>query len=135
MCWHCGQLYCTNNTLGNTCLYLLGLQFYEYIWPLPPPWYLQFQWLWRRRGQILRGDGAEWLHASGRIQNNVAAFALAEHALMAGYGIDLSKTEVLDSNPYIATRCMLESWHIQHNENKLNRERGNLPEVYAAQLD
>ena len=51
------------------------------------------------------------------------------------YGTDLSKTEVVDSNPYTATRCMLESWHIQHNENKLNRERGNLPELYAALLD
>ena len=61
--------------------------------------------------------------------------ALAEHALVAGHGIDLSKTEVVDSNPYTATRCMLESWHIQHNENKLNKERGNLPELYAALLD
>ena len=46
--------------------------------------------------------------------------------------MDLSKAKVLDSNPYTATRCMLESWHIQHNQNKLNWERGNLPEVYAA---
>ena len=50
-------------------------------------------------------------------------------------GIDLNKAEVLDSNLYIATRGMLESWHIQHNENKLNRERGSLPEVCAALLD
>ena len=66
---------------------------------------------------------------------DVAASALAEHALVAGHGIDLSKMEVIDSNPYTATRCMLESWHIQHNENKLNREQGNLPELYAALLD
>ena len=50
-------------------------------------------------------------------------------------GIDLSKTEVVVSNPYTATRCMLESWYIQHDENKLNRKRGNLPELYAALLD
>ena len=66
---------------------------------------------------------------------DMAASALAEHALTAGHGVDLSKAEVLDSNPYTATRCMLESWHIQRNENKLNRERGNLPEVYTALLD
>ena len=54
---------------------------------------------------------------------------------MAGHGIDLSKAEVPDSNPYTASRCMLESWHIQHNKNKVNRERGNLPEVYTALLD
>ena len=65
----------------------------------------------------------------------MAASALAEHAFTAGHGVDLSKAEVLDSNPYTATRCMLESWHIQQNENKLNRERGNLPEVYMALLE
>ncbi len=48
--------------------------------------------------------------------------------------MDLSKAEVLESNPYTATRCMLESWHIQRSENKLNRERGNLSEVCTALL-
>ena len=78
-----------------------------------------------------------WLkeHRCTLKNGDVAASALAERALVAGHGIDLSKTEVVDSNPYTATRCMLESWHIQHNENKLNRERGNLPELYAALLD
>ena len=66
---------------------------------------------------------------------DVTASAWAEHALMTGHGIDLSKAEVPDSNPYTASRCMLESWHIQHNKNKVNRERGNLPEVYMALLD
>ena len=61
--------------------------------------------------------------------------ALAEHALTAGHGVDLSNLEVLDSNPYTATRCVLKSWHIQQNENKLNRERENLPEVYTALLE
>ena len=74
-------------------------------------------------------------HRRALRNGDVAASALAEHALVAGHGIDLSKTEVVDSNPYTATRCMLESWHIQHNENKLNRERGNLPKLYAALLD
>ena len=60
---------------------------------------------------------------------DVAASTLAEHALVAGHGIDLSKTEVVDSNPYTATRCMLKSWHIK------NRERSNLPELYVALLD
>ena len=54
---------------------------------------------------------------------------------MAGHGIDLSKAEVPDSNPYTASRCMLESWHIQHNKNKVNREQSNLPEAYTALLD
>ena len=66
---------------------------------------------------------------------NVATSILAERALMAGHGIDLSKAEVLYSNVYSTTQYMLESWHIQHNENKLNREQGILPKVYTALLD
>ena len=58
----------------------------------------------------------------------MAASALAEHALTAGHGRDLSKAEVLDSNLYTAPWCMLESWHIQKSENKVNRELGNLLE-------
>ena len=74
-------------------------------------------------------------HRRALRNGDMAASALAEHALTAGHGVDLSKAEVLDSDPYTATRCMLESWHIQRNENKLNRERGNLPEVYMALLE
>ena len=74
-------------------------------------------------------------HRRALRNGDMAASALAEHALTAGHGVDLSKAEVLDSNPYTATRCMLESWHIQRNENRLNRERGNLPEVYTALLE
>jgi len=66
---------------------------------------------------------------------DTAASALAELALTAGHGVHLGKVEVLNSNPYTATRCMLESWHIQQSENKLNREPGSLPEVYTALLD
>ena len=73
-------------------------------------------------------------HQRALRNGDVAASALAEHALVAGHGIDLSK-KVVDSNPYTAMRCMLECWHILHNENKLNREQGNLLELYAALLD
>ena len=41
-------------------------------------------------------------------------------------------------NPaYSVSVCllMLESWHIQHHQTTLNRERGTLPELYAALLD
>ena len=67
-----------------------------------------------------------WLkeHWHALRNGNVAIFALAEHALMAGHCIDLSKTEVLDSNPYTAKRSNLESWHFQHSKSKLNREMG-----------
>ena len=48
-------------------------------------------------------------HQHALRNGDVAASALAEHALVAGHGIDLSKTEVVDSNPCTATRRMLES--------------------------
>ena len=74
-------------------------------------------------------------HQRALRNGDVATSALAEHALVAGHSIDLSKMEVINSDPYTATRCMLESWHIQHNENKLNREQDTLSELYAALLD
>ena len=74
-------------------------------------------------------------HRRALKNGDVAASALAEHALTAGHGIDLSKAEVLVSHSYATTRCLLESWHIQRNADRLNRERGTLPEVYMALLD
>lgn len=56
---------------------------------------------------------------------DVAASVLAEDAITVGYGIDLSKAKVLSSNPH---RTCLHAWEMAHpaNENKLNREWGNL---------
>lgn len=73
-------------------------------------------------------------HRRAHRNGDVAVSALAEHALTAGHDIDLSRAEVLESNPYTATRYMLERWHIQQNDNRLNREWGNLPEVYMTLL-
>ena len=70
------------------------------------------------RAQALSSSGVEWAQEKKEISalrnGDVAASALAEYALVAGHGIDLSKTEVVDSNPYTVTWCML--------ENKTNRE-------------
>ena len=46
-------------------------------------------------------------HRRALRNGDVATSALAEHALMAGHGIDLSKAEVLYSNVYSATQYML----------------------------
>ena len=99
----------------------IGLLYFMHRLPKGVHWALVDPQLKKHRCAVSNGD--------------VAASALAEHVLMAGHGIDLSKTEILDSNPYTTTQSMLESWHIQHNENKLNREWGNLPEVYTALLE
>ena len=62
---------------------------------------------------------------------DVQASALAEHVLETGHAVDVSNLVVLDQHQHTTIRCMLESWHIQTT---LNRERGTLPEVYAALL-
>ena len=46
----------------------------------------------------------------------------------------LSKAMVIDTHGHTKTRCMLESWHIQHQLAPLNRDRGTLPGLYAALL-
>ena len=41
----------------------------------------------------------------------------------------------IDQHQHTTTRCMLETWHIQHNKAALNREWGTLPEMHTALLD
>ena len=55
-------------------------------------------------------------------------FAVLENA--AGF----AKAMVIDTHNHTQTRCMLESWHIQHHQSPLNREKGTLPGLYAALL-
>ena len=49
-----------------------------------------------------------------RVGMNMAASALTEHAFTAGHKVDLSKAWVIDAHPHAQNRCLLESWHIQH---------------------
>ena len=74
-------------------------------------------------------------HRRALRNGDVAASALAEHTWSTGHHVDLSKAEVVDSQPFVTTRCLLESWHIQHHPVTLNRERGTLPREYTALLD
>ena len=46
---------------------------------------------------------------------------LAEHVFSANHQVDLSKAMVIDVHNHTQTRCMLESWHIQHHQSPLNR--------------
>ena len=70
-------------------------------------------------------------HRRALKNGDVQMSALAEHVFKTGHAVDLSQSEVLDHHQHTTTRCMLESWYIQHNQAVLNRERGTLPEVYA----
>ena len=72
-----------------------------------------------RRGQTLRHRLAELRRA---LKNgDVAASALAEHALDAGHPLDLIKAEVIDHHPHTMTRCLLE---LAHSEEQRHIEQG-----------
>ena len=74
-------------------------------------------------------------HRRALRNGDVAASAPAEHVFTAGHKMDLSKATVIDTHPHAQTRCLLESWHIQHERTPLNRGRGTLPGLYATLLD
>ena len=74
-------------------------------------------------------------HRRALKNGDVQTSALAEHVFKTGHAVDLSQSEVLDHHQHTTTRCMLESWYIQHNQAVLNREQGTLPEACTALLD
>ena len=71
-------------------------------------------------------------HCRALKNGDVAASAIAEHVFSCNHKVDLSKASVIDAHPHTQTRCMLESWHIQHHPASLNRGKGTMPELYAA---
>ena len=73
-------------------------------------------------------------HRRALKNGDVGSSALAEHVFSANHQVDLSKAMVIDTHNHTKTRCMLESWHIQHHQSPLNREKGTLPGLYAALL-
>ena len=62
------------------------------------------------------------------------ASAIAEHAWGQHHQIDWGAAEVLDTNPSWHPRCLLESWHIHKQQSTMNRDRGNLPQIYSTLL-
>ena len=73
-------------------------------------------------------------HRRALKNGDVGSSALAEHVFSANHQVDLSKAMVIDAHNHTQTRCMLESWHIQHHQSPLNMEKGTLPGLYAALL-
>ena len=74
-------------------------------------------------------------HSRALKKGNVTGSAVAEHAFEAGHQVDLSKASVIDYHRHTQTRCLLESWLIQHHQAPLNREKGIMPRLYATLLD
>ena len=70
-------------------------------------------------------------HRRALKNGDVGSSALAEHVFSANHQVDLSKAMVIDTHNHTQTRCMLESWHIQHHQSPLNREKGTLPGLYT----
>ena len=60
------------------------------------------------------------------------SLAIAEYAWQCQHRIDWTASEVLDYSQYWSSRCMLESWHIHHQSDSMNRERGPLPTLYRS---
>ena len=46
------------------------------------------------------------------------------HTWSTGHRVYLSKAEVVDSQPPVTTRCLLESWNIQRHPDTLNDQKG-----------
>ena len=63
-------------------------------------------------------------HRRALKNGDIQTSTLAEHVLNTGHAVDFSQSEVLDHHQHTTTRCMLESWYIQHNQAVLNREQG-----------
>ena len=65
-----------------------------------------------------------YIGQTGRSLKNgdIQTSALAEHVFKTGHAVDLSQSEVLGHHHHTITRCMLESWYIQHNQTVLNSE-------------
>ena len=58
--------------------------------------------------------------------------AIAEHAWQEQHNINWPVATILDSNQYLHSRLILESWHIHQQPDPMNRERGSLPPIYCS---
>ena len=63
---------------------------------------------------------------------NIDSSALAEHAWNEHHHIAWEEATVLDQHPFLHSRCVMESWYINHILETLNREKGLLPETYLS---
>ena len=69
-------------------------------------------------------------HRRALKNGDLGSSALAKYVFSSNHRVDLSITMVIDTHNHTQTRCMLESWHIQHHQFPRNREKGTLPGLY-----
>ena len=63
-------------------------------------------------------------------RGNTEMSAIAEHAWRNDHRVDWEAVDVLDVNTEWYKRCVIESWHIQHEKETLNRDLGLLSQIY-----
>ena len=69
-------------------------------------------------------------HRRAVFQGYCNSSALAEHSVTSGHEIDWDGATILDYSDWHYPRLYLESWHIQQQDNTLNRESSISPLVY-----
>ena len=69
-------------------------------------------------------------HKYALTSGNVDKSAVAEHMATTGHTIKWEEARVIDVESELHQRCILESWHIHCQLNAINREQGQLPQVY-----
>ena len=73
-------------------------------------------------------------HRRALKNRDLGSSALAEHVFSSNHQVDLSKTMVTDTHNHTQTRCMLESWHIQHHQSPLEMKMDALPDIGVDQF-
>ena len=58
------------------------------------------------------------------------ASAIAEHAWTNHHGVNWEEAKVLDVCDRWHERCLLESWHMLNHPERINRDKGILPDIY-----
>lgn len=71
-------------------------------------------------------------HQQAVWNGNINSLAVAEHVWQEQHNIDRPAAMILDSNHYLYSRLILESWHIYQQPDPMNKERGPLPPVYCS---
>ena len=66
------------------------------------------------------------------ISGDTNTSVVIEHAWQHQHRMDWSALELLDYSQHRFSTCMLESWHIHHQSDFMNRERGPLPTLYRS---
>ena len=64
-------------------------------------------------------------------RGNSDVSAIAEHAWRNDHRVDWEAVDVLDVNTEWHERCTIESWHILHDKETINRDYGSLSQIYS----